>query len=112
MVVMDEDTCMVDMAAAHHAFLRRTNSCGWCIPCPRRHELVAQNAGNASTRASGRPEDIDLIAGPGKKYAGAHVLPRSATLRAMPTISIMKKVARRVRRTFEGALSVQVKRKR
>ena len=32
MVVMDEDTCMVDMARRIMHFYAH-ESCGWCIPC-------------------------------------------------------------------------------
>jgi len=32
MVIMDEDTCMVDMARRIMHFYAH-ESCGWCIPC-------------------------------------------------------------------------------
>src|SRR5690348_8413844 len=60
MVVMDEDTCMVDMARRIMHFYAH-ESCGWCIPCREgttwlRKTLERFHAG------LGREEDIDLIA--------------------------------------------------
>src|ERR1700675_637181 len=64
MVVMDETTCMVDMARRIMHFYAH-ESCGWCIPCREgttwlRKTLERFHAG------LGRPEDIDLIADPAK----------------------------------------------
>ena len=42
LVVMDQDTCMVDMAKFFMDFIQR-ESCGKCIPCPRRDSPDARD---------------------------------------------------------------------
>jgi NADH:ubiquinone oxidoreductase subunit F (NADH-binding) len=58
-VVMDEDTCMVDVAKYFLTFLQ-DESCGKCVPCrlgiDRMLELVT-----GITEGKGKPEDIDLL---------------------------------------------------
>jgi NADH-quinone oxidoreductase subunit F len=59
MVVMDEDTCMVDVAAYFLDFTEK-ESCGHCVPCRLGTKqmldvLLDITAGN------GKPEDIDLL---------------------------------------------------
>src|SRR6266481_2366722 len=88
MVIMDEDTCMVDMARRIMHFYAH-ESCGWCIPCREgtswlRKTLERFHAG------MGRPEDIDLIADLAKNMLGRTFCPLGDAA-AMPTISIMKK---------------------
>jgi NADH-quinone oxidoreductase subunit F len=88
MVVMNEDTCMVDMARRIMQFYAH-ESCGWCIPCREgtswlRKTLERFHAG------LGRPEDIDLIADLAKNMLGRTFCPLGDAA-AMPTISIMKK---------------------
>jgi NADH-quinone oxidoreductase subunit F len=88
MVVMDEDTCMVDMARRIMQFYAH-ESCGWCIPCREgttwpRKILERFHAG------LGRVEDIDLIADLAKNMLGRTFCPLGDAA-AMPTISIMKK---------------------
>ena len=88
MVVMDEDTCMVDMARRIMHFYAH-ESCGWCIPCREgtawlRKTLERFHAG------LGRQEDIDLIADLAKNMLGRTFCPLGDAA-AMPTISIMKK---------------------
>src|SRR3981081_3543431 len=88
MVVMDEDTCMVDMARRIMHFYAH-ESCGWCIPCREgtswlRKTLERFHAG------FGRVEDIAMIAHPRKKMLGRTFCPLGDAA-AMPTISIMKK---------------------
>jgi len=88
MVVMDEDTCMVDMARRIMHFYAH-ESCGWCIPCREgtswlRKMLERFHAG------LGRPEDIDIIADLAKNMLGRTFCPLGDAA-AMPTISIMKK---------------------
>jgi NADH-quinone oxidoreductase subunit F len=88
MVVMDEDTCMVDMARRIMQFYAH-ESCGWCIPCREgtswlRKILERFHAG------LGRAEDIDLIAELAKNMLGRTFCPLGDAA-AMPTISIMKK---------------------
>jgi NADH-quinone oxidoreductase subunit F len=88
MVIMDEDTCMVDMARRIMHFYAH-ESCGWCIPCREgttwlRKTLERFHAG------MGRPEDIDMIADLAKNMLGRTFCPLGDAA-AMPTISIMKK---------------------
>jgi NADH-quinone oxidoreductase subunit F len=88
MVVMDEDTCMVDMARRIMQFYAH-ESCGWCIPCREgttwlRKVLERFHAG------LGRQEDIDMIADLAKNMLGRTFCPLGDAA-AMPTISIMKK---------------------
>ncbi len=88
MVVMDDDTCMVDMARRIMQFYAH-ESCGWCIPCREgttwpRKILERFHAG------LGRVEDIDLIADLAKNMLGRTFCPLGDAA-AMPTISIMKK---------------------
>jgi NADH-quinone oxidoreductase subunit F len=88
MVVMDEDTCMVDMARRIMHFYAH-ESCGWCIPCREgttwlRKMLERFHAG------LGRSEDIDLIAELSKNMLGRTFCPLGDAA-AMPTISIVQK---------------------
>jgi len=59
MVVMDEETCMVDVARYFLAFLQ-DESCGKCLPCrlgiDRMLEII-----NDITEGNGRPEQLDLL---------------------------------------------------
>ena len=59
MIVMDEDTCMVDVARYFINFLME-ESCGKCVPCreglPRLGEILTD-----ITEGRGRMEDLDLI---------------------------------------------------
>src|SRR6516165_3485821 len=88
MVVIDEDTCMVDMARRIMHFYAH-ESCGWCIPCREgtswlRKMLDRFHAG------LGRPEDIDLIEELSKNMLGRTFCPLGDAA-AMPTISIVAK---------------------
>jgi NADH-quinone oxidoreductase subunit F len=88
MVVMDEDTCMVDMARRIMHFYAH-ESCGWCIPCREgttwlRKMLERFHAG------FGRPEDIDLMADLAKNMLGRTFCPLGDAA-ALPTISIVGK---------------------
>jgi len=59
MIVMDENTCMIDMAKYFLTFLEE-ESCGKCLPCregiKRMREILAD-----ITRGEGRDEDINLL---------------------------------------------------
>ncbi len=59
LVVVDEDTCMVDLARYFLNFTRK-ESCGQCIPC---RLGVTQMYGilEEITEGRGKPEDIDLL---------------------------------------------------
>jgi NADH-quinone oxidoreductase subunit F len=88
MVVMDQDTCMVDMARRIMHFYAH-ESCGWCIPCREgtswlRKMLERFHAGY------GRPEDIDLIGDLAKNMLGRTFCPLGDAA-ALPTISIVAK---------------------
>ncbi|HXM96017.1 MAG TPA: NADH-quinone oxidoreductase subunit NuoF [Candidatus Dormibacteraeota bacterium] len=88
MVVMDEDTCMVDMARRIMHFYAH-ESCGWCIPCREgtawlRKILERFHAG------FGRSEDIDMIGELSKNMLGRTFCPLGDAA-AMPTISIVQK---------------------
>jgi NADH-quinone oxidoreductase subunit F len=98
MVVMDEDTCMVDMARRIMHFYAH-ESCGWCIPCREgtswlRKMLDRFHAGY------GRPEDIDLVGDLAKNMLGRTFCPLGDAA-ALPTISIVAKW----RNEFEDHLS-------
>ena len=64
MIVMDEKTCMVDIARFFLAFTQ-DESCGKCVPCrigtKRMLEILTR-----ITRGEGREEDIDTLIGMGK----------------------------------------------
>jgi len=88
MVLMDEDTCMVDMARRIMHFYAH-ESCGWCIPCREgttwlRKTLERFHAG------FGRPEDIDMIGDLAKNMLGRTFCPLGDAA-ALPTISIVTK---------------------
>ncbi|MCM8758604.1 MAG: 4Fe-4S binding protein [Candidatus Omnitrophica bacterium] len=59
MIVMDEDTCMVDVARYFINFLKE-ESCGKCVPCREgikaMHEIL-----NRITEGQGKKEDIELL---------------------------------------------------
>ena len=59
MVVMDEDTCMVDIARYFLDFTRR-ESCGQCIPCRVGTKQMFDILDDI-TQGQGRPEDIELL---------------------------------------------------
>jgi NADH-quinone oxidoreductase subunit F len=88
MVVMDEDTCMVDMARRIMHFYAH-ESCGWCIPC-REGTIWLRKILERFHAGLGREEDIDMIADLAKNMLGRTFCPLGDAA-AMPTISIMKK---------------------
>ena len=97
MVVVDEDTCMVDFARRIMQFYAH-ESCGWCIPCREgtawlRRMLERFHAG------AGRPEDITLVGELAKNMLGRTFCPLGDAA-ALPTISIVAKW----RREFEEHL--------
>jgi NADH:ubiquinone oxidoreductase subunit F (NADH-binding) len=59
MIVMDENTCMVDMAKYFINFLER-ESCGKCIPCREGLKRVSQILTDI-TEGKGKDSDIDLL---------------------------------------------------
>ncbi|GAI04243.1 unnamed protein product, partial [marine sediment metagenome] len=59
MVVMDEDTCMVDIARYFLSFTQ-AESCGKCIPC-RLGTKQMLNILEDITNGKGKPDDLDLL---------------------------------------------------
>jgi NADH-quinone oxidoreductase subunit F len=97
-VVMDEDTCMVQVALRIMRFYAH-ESCGWCIPCREgttwlRQLLLRFHAGG------GVATDIDLIGDLAQNMLGKTFCPLGDAA-AMPTISIVKKF----RQEFEDHLN-------
>lgn len=68
MVVMDEDTCMVDVARYFLDFTQR-ESCGQCIPCRVGTKQMFDILDDIAT-GQGRPADIDLLLELGEAVAG------------------------------------------
>jgi len=103
-VIIDEDTCMVDLARRIMHFYAH-ESCGWCIPCREgtswlRKMLERFHAG------MGRAEDIPLIGELAKNMLGRTFCPLGDAA-ALPTISIVNKW----RNEFEEHLSGRCPRK-
>ena len=88
MVVIDEETCMVDMARRIMHFYAH-ESCGWCIPC-REGTAWLQKTLDRFHAGYGRPEDIGLIGDLASNMLGRTFCPLGDAA-AMPTISIVKK---------------------
>src|ERR1700758_4630448 len=88
MVVMDEDTCMVDMARRIMHFYAH-ESCGWCIPC-REGTTWLRKMLDRFHEGFGRAEDIDLIGDLSKNMLGRTFCPLGDAA-ALPTISIVQK---------------------
>jgi len=60
LVVMDETTCMVDVAKFFLTFTRSTESCGKCVPC-RIGLKVMLDILTKITEGRGEPSDIDAL---------------------------------------------------
>ena len=88
MVVMDEDTCMVDMARRIMHFYAH-ESCGWCIPC-REGTAWLRKMLDRFHAGLGRSEDIDMVSELSKNMLGRTFCPLGDAA-AMPTISIVQK---------------------
>ncbi|HXZ10860.1 MAG TPA: NADH-quinone oxidoreductase subunit NuoF [Candidatus Sulfotelmatobacter sp.] len=87
-VVIDEDTCMVDVARRIMHFYAH-ESCGWCIPC-REGTAWLQKMLDRFHEGGGRDEDIPLIGELAQNMLGRTFCPLGDAA-AMPTISIVKK---------------------
>ncbi|MBP6965664.1 MAG: NADH-quinone oxidoreductase subunit NuoF [Armatimonadetes bacterium] len=59
LIVMDDDTCMVDVARFFLEFTME-ESCGQCVPCREGCKRMLEIL-NRITQGGGRPEDIDLL---------------------------------------------------
>ena len=88
MVVMDETTCMVDMARRIMHFYAH-ESCGWCIPC-REGTSWLKKMLDRFHAGYGRPEDIDITGELAKNMLGRTFCPLGDAA-ALPTISIVQK---------------------
>jgi NADH-quinone oxidoreductase subunit F len=87
-VVMDEDTCMVDVARRIMHFYAH-ESCGWCIPC-REGTAWLRKLLDRFHEGAGRGEDIPLIDELSNNMLG-RTLCALGDAAALPTISIVKK---------------------
>jgi len=87
-VVIDEDTCMVDVARRIMHFYAH-ESCGWCIPC-REGTTWLRKMLDRFHEGGGREEDIPLIEELSKNMLGRTFCPLGDAA-ALPTISIVKK---------------------
>ena len=88
LVVMDEDTCMVDVARRIMHFYAH-ESCGWCIPC-REGTAWLRKLLDRFHEGGGREEDISLIDELSKNMLG-RTFCALGDAAALPTISIVKK---------------------
>src|ERR1700694_4732805 len=98
LIVIDEDTCMVDLARRIMHFYAH-ESCGWCIPC-REGTTWLRKMLDRFHAGFGRPEDIDLVGDLAKNMLGRTFCPLGDAA-ALPTISIVQKW----RNEFEQHLS-------
>ena len=87
-VVMDEDTCMVDVARRIMQFYAH-ESCGWCIPC-REGTAWLRKALDRFHQGHGLAEDITLVDELSKNMLG-RTFCALGDAAALPTISIVKK---------------------
>jgi NADH-quinone oxidoreductase subunit F len=87
-VIMDEDTCMVDMARRIMHFYAH-ESCGWCIPC-REGTAWLRKMLDRFHDGGGRGEDISLIDELSKNMLG-RTFCALGDAAALPTISIVNK---------------------
>jgi NADH-quinone oxidoreductase subunit F len=99
MVVIDEDTCMVDMARRIMHFYAH-ESCGWCIPC-REGTSWLKKMLDRFHAGYGRPEDIDMINELSKNMLGRTFCPLGDAA-AMPTISIVTKFRNEFEEHLQG----------
>ena len=88
MVVIDEETCMVDLARRIMHFYAH-ESCGWCIPC-REGTAWLRKMLDRFHEGGGTEEDIPLIGELSQNMLGKTFCPLGDAA-AMPTISIVKK---------------------
>jgi NADH-quinone oxidoreductase subunit F len=87
-VIIDEETCMVDVARRIIHFYAH-ESCGWCIPC-REGTSWLKKMLDRFHEGGGRAEDIPLIGELSKNMLGKTFCPLGDAA-ALPTISIVEK---------------------
>jgi NADH-quinone oxidoreductase subunit F len=88
LVVIDEETCMVDLARRIMHFYAH-ESCGWCIPC-REGTAWLKKMLDRFHAGMGRAEDIPLIGELARNMLGRTFCPLGDAA-ALPTISIVNK---------------------
>ena len=108
LVVIDEDTCMVDLARRIMHFYAH-ESCGWCIPC-REGTAWLRKMLDRFHAGGGRPEDIPLDRRAGEKHAGQDVLP-AGRRRGDAHHQHREEMAARIRRASFRQVSVQAGRR-
>jgi NADH-quinone oxidoreductase subunit F len=87
-VVLDEETCMVDFARRIIKFYQH-ESCGWCIPC-REGTMWLKKLLERFHDGGGRPEDIPLVDELSRNMLGRTFCPLGDAA-AMPTSAIVRK---------------------
>jgi NADH:ubiquinone oxidoreductase subunit F (NADH-binding) len=87
MVVMDEHTCMVDVAKYFVAFLQ-DESCGKCVPCRLGLERMLEILTDI-TEGRGRPEQLDLLQDLGETMAETSLCALGKTA-ANPVLSTLR----------------------
>ncbi len=103
-VIMDEDTCMVDVARRIMHFYAH-ESCGWCIPC-REGTSWLRKMLDRFHEGEGRAEDIPLIDELAKNMLGRTFCPLGDAA-ALPTISIVQKWRNEFEDHLRGKCSYQ-----
>ncbi len=98
-VVIDEETCMVDVARRIMKFYAH-ESCGWCIPC-REGTTWLKKLLDRFHDGAGRREDIGLVDDLARNMLGKTFCPLGDAA-AMPTISIVKKWRHEFEEHLEG----------
>src|SRR5712664_522832 len=98
-VVIDEDTCMVDVARRIMHFYAH-ESCGWCIPCREGTGWLRKMLDRFHS-GGGRAEDIPMVGELAKNMLGKTFCPLGDAA-AMPTISIVKKWAHEFEQHLSG----------
>ncbi|HEX9760065.1 MAG TPA: NADH-quinone oxidoreductase subunit NuoF [Candidatus Acidoferrales bacterium] len=98
-VVIDEDTCMVDLARRIMHFYAH-ESCGWCIPCREGTAWMGKLLDRFHS-GQGQAEDIPLLGELAKNMLGTTFCPLGDAA-AMPTMSIVKKWAHEFEEHLSG----------
>jgi NADH-quinone oxidoreductase subunit F len=98
-VVIDEDTCMVDLARRIMHFYAH-EACGWCIPC-REGTAWMRKLLDRFHGGQGQAEDIPLLGELAKNMLGTTFCPLGDAA-AMPTMSIVKKWAHEFEEHLSG----------
>jgi len=99
-VVMDEDTDMVEVAVRLIKFYQH-ESCGWCVPC-REGTLWLKKLLTRFQEGRGQPGEVDLIAELARSMLG-HTFCPLGDAAAMPILSYVTKF----REEFEARLPGQ-----